>query len=120
MNKLDPTRPVQTRDGRPARILATDIKRDDGLTLAVASGYRNAPDEEYLGMRHPNGRVTLAYEHDDDIINVAVKRTKLVYLYESDKGYDVVSLAPPELRRRFVNANPIAAKFVEFVEGEFE
>lgn len=127
VSKLDLTRPVQTRDGRPARILATDLIGQSPIAAAVSNigpyDYKQLQSETVFRYSASGHFCPVDGASEDcplDLVNVRVKRTKLVYLYESDKGYDVVSLAPPELRRRFVNADPIAAKFVEFTEGEFE
>ena len=64
---LDLTKPVQTRDGRPARILATDVSSPQGLcvVIAVPSG-----GHEILGRRYPDGRINSVVTTDDDLINV--------------------------------------------------
>ncbi len=42
---FDPTKPVQTRDGRKARILCTDLKTPDGYPLVVAVEYSDGEAE---------------------------------------------------------------------------
>lgn len=50
---LDITKPVWTRDGRPARIVCSDLKRDDGRTLIVTVDFGTWED---CRLYYPNGR----------------------------------------------------------------
>lgn len=90
--KFDPTKPVQTRDGRPARILATDVKNNGGFIIVVAipSKYN---DNEVVYTVHDDGcyykgNPTVA----DDLINVPEPRTYGDVLRNSGQGVNVTEL----------------------------
>lgn len=72
---LDVNKPVQTRSGRAARILATDLDRPDGRKLAVAS--LDDKGGERLSCCYPDGRVYLNSKNDFDIINAPEKCVSL-------------------------------------------
>lgn len=66
---FDPTKPVQTRDGRPARILITDLKSEWSIAAAV-----NILGREELYSFTPDGY----FDHpgnvnDLDLVNVPTK-----------------------------------------------
>lgn len=72
MNKpFDPTKPVQTRDGRPARILATDLKSSHGAIVAIV----NTEGEERAIHFHASGHYFTETESAIDLVNVPEKRT---------------------------------------------
>lgn len=65
---LDLTKPVQTRAGRPARILATD--RQAGIYTVVALR-KDRDDYEICSVYTPEGRFSLGQEdHPYDLVNV--------------------------------------------------
>lgn len=78
---FDPSKPVQTRDGRAARILCTDLKRagdgdaaeggGDARTMVVAlMGTHDSSHGEYVHLYTPDGCYYASKEpHRDDIIN---------------------------------------------------
>lgn len=63
---FDPSKPAQTRDGRPARILATDLK--SSWTIAAAT--TSASGEETFAAYYPNGSLVPSCPSDHDLINV--------------------------------------------------
>jgi hypothetical protein len=67
MNKFDPTKPVQTRDGRKARILCTDLKTDQPIVAAVTNrcGEEFAHRFSISGHFYPSQTVA-----DIDLINI--------------------------------------------------
>ena len=67
---FDPTKPVQTRDGRKARILCTDLKGLRGDTIAAAVICPNR--DEIAISYHPNGRYLhqSGLDHDWDLVNI--------------------------------------------------
>lgn len=79
---FNPSKPVQTRDGRAARVLCTDLKRagdgdaDEGgadqRTMVVAiMGTKDASHGEYVRLYTPDGYFTTTKSPcGDDIINV--------------------------------------------------
>jgi hypothetical protein len=78
---FDPNRPVQTRDGRPARILCTDLKGDQPIAAAI----RGAGGNETVSEFGENGQWLVGETSDTDLINVPEKRTVWVNIYED--GY---------------------------------
>lgn len=91
---LDLTKPVQTRDGRPARILTTDLLSTDGRTLAVAAiAVAGDGDGEILYRVTPAGHI---YTPDSnlgvDIINVPTTRTYGDSLRATGAGVNVTEV----------------------------
>jgi hypothetical protein len=71
---FDPSKPVQTRDGRPARILATDMKSDRGYCIAAAIGGSN----EFVETFTSDGRVIASPPFRDrgvDLVNIPERLT---------------------------------------------
>lgn len=65
---FDPTKPVRTRDGRPARIICRDRKGDDPLVVLTVTGH----DEETVGYRRSDG--TTSWDAPDwDLVNIPEK-----------------------------------------------
>lgn len=69
MTKLfDPTKPVQTRNGRKARIICTDLTSDDGSIAAAITTLSG----ERVTQFHADGRyyVSEGMETDEDLVNI--------------------------------------------------
>lgn len=71
--KFDPTKPVKTRDGRKARILATDIKTPKYAILAAVER-KEKPDEEEIDFYMADGHSYVDHECGDDLVNIPTKR----------------------------------------------
>lgn len=101
---LDLSRPVQTRDGRPARIIANDVKGDtENKVIALV----DMGDEEILAIRLANGKLLMDdQESPDDLINVPQQRTWYVNL-----GH---SYSSPKYAREDNPDWPVAAVTVEY------
>lgn len=74
---FDPTKPVETRAGRPARIVATD-RKGTGKTI-VALTYTNGI--EYIKLFYPDGRYTLGRDVVEDLVNAPETVVGYVNLY---------------------------------------
>ena len=86
---FDPTKPVQTRDGRPARIICTDRKtRDLPDHSIVALIYYNG-GESAMFFR-PDGRSSSVGEQGSDLVNVPERKSKFVALYRSTRGVNPI------------------------------
>ena len=74
MTKLDLTKPVQTRDGRPVRILANDMKTDQPVVGVVT----NNDGREFLAQWDVSGKFYQRSPHEGpiDLINVPPKPVK--------------------------------------------
>lgn len=71
---FDPTKPVQTRDGRPARIICTDRDHIDGSIVAlVTMDTPGHEGEEIIRSFHKHGGWLLVGKRPNDLVNVPVK-----------------------------------------------
>jgi hypothetical protein len=75
---FDPSKPVQTRDGRPARIVATDVKNDEYPILALIA---EEDDTEYEATFTAEGAfLNDGCENARDLVNVPETTTEYVNL----------------------------------------
>lgn len=97
---FDPTKPVQTRDGRKARIICTDMKNSYSPIVVLIAETENS---ESLTARAADGRCsnfTLAY---GDLVNVPTKRKAWINIYpvgpyrHPDKELADLNAAPSRL-----------------------
>ena len=108
---FDPTKPVRTRDGRQARILATDLDSHRPIVAAVRSFGGGETLHEYLS----NGR---NYDYNDkplDIVNIPEKHTIEIYVYRGIHGPAVTA------DKNFLpmDASYVRArKTIEYTDGE--
>ena len=86
---FDPTKPVQTRDGRKARILATDLIVTS-YTLVGAIICSDGEERIYTFL--PNGRTNNVDESRTDLINIPEKTVRFVNTYP-DQGYESLEVA---------------------------
>jgi len=80
---FDPSKPVQTRDGRKARIICTDRKHPDGPIVALIEYPESSPhagDETYRSY-YADGRYYPSVESPTDLVNVPVVTHKYNRLY---------------------------------------
>ena len=64
---FDPSKPVQTRDGRKARIICTDAKRSDTSIVALVE---DEATFEYVMDYHTNGQIEMFSQDKWDLINI--------------------------------------------------
>jgi hypothetical protein len=83
---FDPTKPVQTRDGRKARIVCTDSRASDMPIIALAEMGGWAPHLEYAFGCYADGRVSKDRDDDLDLVNIPEKVTGYVNVYRSNGG----------------------------------
>ena len=75
--KFDPTKPVQTRDGRKARIICTDR---DFTGYSIVALIKTESEEERIEAYRSDGSRKF-YRDDLDLINVPEKVTMYVNVY---------------------------------------
>lgn len=93
MKTFDPTKPVQTRDGRDARIVAVDYACS-GETIVAA--VRMTSGEERLRTFNTDGRYFNDMEETSDLVNITIKKTGWTVL--SKNFYvDNVDVSTPRL-----------------------
>lgn len=86
---FDPTKPVQTRDGRTARILCTDYKakrhgRDIMRPILALVATRLDPESEVVYTFCPDGKHTPEQEMGLDLVNIPEKG--YVVIWETREG----------------------------------
>jgi len=96
MTQLDNTMLLETRDGRPARVLGTNIQMEDGLKIAVAV---RSPDRRYehVLLYLPDGQYYPSKPSDLDLVTSPVRCWLNIYpdgiigVYRSKEGADASS-----------------------------
>lgn len=111
--KLDPTRPVQTRDGRKARIVSDKIGIHPLKYIAVVT---NEDGKEYAMPFSYEGRVYNDAKSIGDLVNVPEKREMWVNVYEGEPC--VFSYASRNYADMNSHPNRIACVHVEYEVGE--
>ncbi len=86
---FDLTKPVQTRSGKPARIVCTDVK--GGLPIGYLLLHNNA-DAEYFYRVRGDGRRNDFSESDFDLVNVPVKTSRFTVVYRHFYGMNQANL----------------------------
>ena len=81
-------KPIQTRDGRKARVVRTDVKSDHYSVICLVT--QESGDEFVITCHHDGSRDTTFAGHEADIINAPEKRTieGWVNVYESGHSGD--------------------------------
>lgn len=82
---FDPTKPVQTRDGRKATILVTDLMGPYPIAARVAISDK----QEEVCTYHDNGQRLTWSENLIDLVNIKVKKEAWINIY-SDEGAHVI------------------------------
>lgn len=83
---FDPTKPVQTRDGRPARILCTDRKCTEFPIVAV---YSDSDGTECVACYKASGGWSgSGHPHSRDLVNVPEKRVLEAWMNVYDPPCD--------------------------------
>jgi hypothetical protein len=85
---FDPTKPVQTRDGRKARILAADIKN----VYPILAVIEETSGREVADTFKSDGRILVNGESHSDLINIPEKTTSFVNMYARE-GYKTLQEA---------------------------
>jgi len=111
---FDPSKPVQTRYGRKARIAFDDFAGPKPIIAAIDYGDHEVLDEYYSnGLFHPN-----EIQSDTDLVNVPEKHVRWMNLYHNDQS--AVLHPTKEEAMAVAGPNCIARKRIEFTEGEFD
>lgn len=115
---VDWTKPIQTRDGRPARVLCTDLKSPNELRVVIAVLLTDGKRED-VWYRPPCGKFYgMNKESPTDIINVPEKRTVYINIYSPN---DMVLHTTKEAAEQcLVKDLCIARVKVEYTVGQFD
>ena len=117
--EFDPTKPVQERSGKRARIIETSARGEKPI-VALVVGRDGA---EFVRRVYANGRLIETAEHPCDIVNIPVKRSGWVNVYKDGLVSDIRFgnvIHPTQEGARFNRdmVNWLACIFVEIEEGE--
>lgn len=80
---FDPTKPVQTRDGRKARILCTDAEEPTPIVALVTGRYISG---EFVAKFRTDGSFHLKGSEETDLINVPEEETLYLPVRRSKDG----------------------------------
>lgn len=118
MLKFDPTKPVQTRDGRAARIICTDRKVDGYPILALVT--QGNGSEDVLSYRTDGGFFGSKGSHPVDLINIPQKVWVNLYRAEHRGLYTVEGRYWPtqSAANYYAKKDRIACIEIELPEGE--
>lgn len=104
---FDPTKPVQMRDGRKARIICTDFKGTNPIVVLIP-GFPNT-DREYTGYRKADGSYPYGVgESPHDLVNVVERTSKFSNVYKNmtsatvdsrEKVDDLARMVGPHMER---------------------
>lgn len=79
---FDPNKPVQTRDGKKARILCTNRVGDRPIVALVTSSYSS---REYFFFYDEEGHSGRG-QHPTDLVNIPERRSEFRALYSGARG----------------------------------
>lgn len=80
---FDPTKPVQTRDGRKARIICTDMQSDHPIVALIKAEL--CPERMQIYFR--DGLCFAHRESADDLINIPERKSQWFNVYHSAQWY---------------------------------
>lgn len=117
--EFDPTKPVQTRDGRPARVLGTDLETVSGETIVAAIKSFNG---DAISTFFANGRLLSEGEHRSDLVNIPEKHVRWLAIAGTDpvSHLHATACTSEEDARQYLRLcrHPIACIRIEFSEGD--
>lgn len=115
MKPFDPTKPVQTRDGRSARIICFDRKCDNGNTI-IALVNNRFNDDESITLYMSSGRMNHINDCESDLINIPEKQTGWLNIYSDN--YCFVYNTKDEADKCATKGERIACIQITYFEGE--
>lgn len=110
---IDWTKPIQTRSGRPARVLCTDLK-DTEYPVAVAVLVSDKHEAAYTYTAE--GKYAIEGDEPFDIINVPEKRVRYFNVFDMSEGFNSRAKAD---RAAGVKVRRACIR-VEYIDGQFD
>lgn len=110
---LNVNEPVQTRDGRKARIICADRKGEYPIIALIEEMH----GPENVCSFHSDGKLNADYPSSHDLINVPKRITGWVNVYGSEMGL-IYSTKEKADRAAFDRIRRTACLYVDFAEGE--
>jgi hypothetical protein len=111
---FDPNKPVQTRDGRPARIVCTDKKSEHPIVALIIEKDGFEAVRSYLENGSYDG---VTKDGRLDLINVPEKIVRYLNAYPSGESYSYKSRKEADVG---ATSFRMACFRVEFTEGQFD
>lgn len=116
-DKLDLTKPVQTRDGRPVRILCLDF----ASPLSIVYAIKNNDGSEQLHSCYPNGIKQPHVESWCDLINAPPKPVKYyAHVYRRPNGCVWIGNCGADDGKRVPPSCDGRSEFVKTIEFEVQ
>lgn len=111
---FDPSKPVRTRDGRPARIICTDLRHPRFSIVALAQ--RHDGTEDFL-LCTADGSISLPCPSENDLVNVHEKDIGWVNIYAHGSSHLHRSRTDAD---KYASPSRIACIRIEYEEGQFD
>ncbi len=115
---FDSTLPVQTRDGRKARIICTDWNNEPDRLIVLIELSNGT--ESQAQTRYPDGTYLSLQETDEDLINIPEKRW--IGVFRGDDGeilpIDETFDSPEETKAWFAQEKLELIACIPFTEGD--
>lgn len=112
MKSFDPTKPVQTREGCPARIICTDA---DSINFPIVALYcRMETKGEKVSLFTSEGRYYDSGISNYDLVNMPVKHKQWLNIY----NLRIIPHATREIADINAMSDRIACIEIEFTEGQ--
>lgn len=115
---FDPAKPCTTRDGRPVRILCTDLKSRSTIVGAI----RNTDAYEVIDTWMPDGRLYSNADNDPcDLINVRTKRKGWIGVNPDTRPDSIVAYSNSQVHSSEEMARIVTANvYSQYIEIEFD
>lgn len=113
MSDFDPAKPVQTRDGRKARIVCKDVKHEGGGVILALITRVNCDEEDSFSYL-PDGRWwAKSADRELDLINIPETHEVMVYFFQTGSGHIHAG-------NTNTSGDAFASKLFKVTEGEFD
>lgn len=114
---IDGYKRCKTRDGRDVRILCEDVRHDTHTIVASVRTANNNKEQVYW--YQPDGKQSTYAMYDTDLVNISIKKTLWVNVYDAGTSYDHPTKERADLYAQESNRR-IARIKVEYEEGQFD
>ena len=121
--KLDLEKPVQTRDGRKARVICTDMKHEKGPIIAIietSEGFEKV-QQYWEGGYYNNNYHDDRIDSGNDLINIPEEKELWLNVYDENKRVPFATLRVSKKDAdEFADKDRIARIKVTYKEGQFD
>lgn len=118
-DSFDPTKPVQTRDHRKVRILATDVNFGPNNQHMIVGLVTDSDGYESFHYYHSDGSCDHLISASD-LVNIPTKQTLYLNIYQNADGWSVISHDNIDYAKKYTVSTIKARIKVEFEEGQFD